>query len=161
MIKVLHSSCLRGAKDAQIVSVLCVNFSSQAGVGKKPFNLCPGVTFNAHQWEGFHLSHLMQQQELTLCLASNVYGYFVRNLKIDIQQVELSRATLEFYCNSPNHISGQNILVWVQNFVWTQNCVDAKKKWTNNFIRIKFLGSSFFRPKFSPTQYFFTQTKIF
>ena len=129
MIKVLHSSCLRGAKDAQIVSVLCVNFSSQAGVGKKPFKSCPGVTFNAHQWEGFHLSHLMQQQELTLCLASNVYGYFVRNLKIDIQQVELSRATLEFSFNSPNNLSGQNILVWVQKFCLVKSNIWSEKTW--------------------------------
>ena len=64
-------------------------------------------------------------------------------------QVELSRAILEFSFNSPNNISGQNILVWVQKFVWSNQifgrrrlgCV--KRLGPKNLIRMKLLVQHF------------------
>ena len=44
-----------------------------------------------------------------------------------IKQVELSRATLKFSFNSPNNISVQNILVWVQNFVWSNQLFGRRR----------------------------------
>ena len=67
----------------------------------------------------------------------------------------LSRATLKFSFNSPNNISLQNILVWVQKFVWSNQIFGRKKMWSQKFDPDEIVGPHFFESK-----QFWVQTKF-
>ena len=61
------------------------------------------------------------------CSSPAVAHFFGINLPFKQKQGELSRATLKFSFHSPNNISGQNILVRVQKFVWSNQILGQRK----------------------------------
>ena len=76
------------------------------------------------------------------------------------KQVELSRATLKFSFNSPNNISGQNILVWVQNFFWSNQIFGQRRLGSEKSSVPKFDSDEIVGPHFYLVQTILGPSKV-